>query len=250
MSTSPILFSEGSAPLYRQVAERLIAQIMAGDFKPGEALPPEDSLCKMFGVSRITLRKSIEELLDRHLIVRRRGVGTFVNDPRRATKSVTLTGVIDDVLPGNLIQVLDESIVTLPVKMVELFGLAPQKWKCITAINHVAKNEPLDYARFYFPEALASSISAADIAGPLPPVKFLQLHLGVRIDHADQIVEPMKASADIAAKLDIAKGTPVLRAIRIYYDTHVNPVEIVDAVYHPERYRYAATLYPRTDGAA
>ncbi len=250
MSTLPIDFEGGAAPLYRQVADSLIAQILAGEFKPGEALPSEDALCKMFGVSRITLRKAIEELLERHLVVRRRGVGTFVNDPRRATKSVTLTGVIDDVVPGNLVHVLDESLVMLPEKMMDLFGLAPGKWKRITAINHVAENEPLDYAHFYFPEGLASSVTAADVAGPLPPIKFLQRHLGVRIDHADQVVEAMKANAEIAASLDIAKGTPILRAIRIYYDAQANPVEIVDAVYHPERYRYAATLYPRTDGSA
>lgn len=239
---------ETSAPLYRQVADRLIAQIQSGDFRPGDALPAEDALCQTFGVSRITVRKSIEELLARHLVVRRRGVGTFVNDPRRATKSVTLTGVIDDVLPGNQIEVVAESVVALPSKLVDLFGLDDALWKCISAVNHVGRHEPLDYAHFYFPPAIGASITGKDVAGPLPPIKFLQVQLGVRIDHADQIVEPMKATADIARRLDVPKGTPVLRAIRIYYDTLSNPVEIVDAVYHPERYRYTATLYPRTEG--
>jgi GntR family transcriptional regulator len=248
MSSLNHSLSDPSAPLYRQVADRLIDQIQSGAYQPGDTLPPEDALCQAFGVSRITVRKSIEELLARHLVVRRRGVGTFVNDPRRATKSVSLTGVIDDILPGNQIQVVSESIVTLPAKLVDLFGIETAQWKCIAAVNHVAKNEPLDYAHFYFPVSIADSITGADVAGPLPPIKFLQTQLGVRIDHADQIVEPMKANADIAKRLDIPRGTPVLRAIRIYYDTHANPVEIVDAVYHPERYRYTATLYPRADG--
>lgn len=245
MSIPNPLLTEGAAPLYRQVADHLIQRITSGQLAPGDALPPEDSLCREFGVSRITVRKAVEELLDRHLIVRRRGVGTFVNDPRRATKAVTLIGVIDEVLPRNQVIVVDEALTILPAKLRELFGLGTQKWKCVRAVNHIAPNEPLDYAHFYFADHIAGGIGAAEVAGPLPPIKYLQTHLNVRTDHADQLVEPMAATAEIAARLDIAKGTPVLRAIRIYYDAQSRPVEIVDAVYHPERYRYAATLYPK-----
>lgn len=41
------------------------------------------------------------------------------------------------------------------------------------------------------------------------------------------------------------RGTAVLRAIRVYYDTTQQPIEIFDAAYHPTRYRYTATLFPR-----
>ncbi|MBN9341967.1 MAG: GntR family transcriptional regulator, partial [Comamonadaceae bacterium] len=94
-----------------QLREQLvfIQRIASGQLVPGDALPPEDSLCREFGVSRITIRKAVEELLARHLIVRRRGVGTFVSDPRRATKDVTLVGVIDEVLPRNKVSVVDET---------------------------------------------------------------------------------------------------------------------------------------------
>lgn len=239
------LLTEGGAPLYRQVAEHLIQRIASGQLVPGDALPPEDSLCREFGVSRITIRKAVEELLARHLIVRRRGVGTFVSDPRRATKDVTLVGVIDEVLPRNQVSVVDEAWTPLPARLRELFGLGPQKWKCVRAVNHVAPGEPLDYAHFYFAEHVANGIGAAEVAGPLPPVKYLQTHLDVRIDHADQLVEPLAATSEIAARLGISRNTPVLRATRIYYDAQNRPVEIVDAVYHPERYRYTATLYPK-----
>jgi len=239
------LFNESAAPLYRQVADHLIHRIQSGQLAPGAALPPEDKLCQEFGVSRVTVRKAVEELLQRHLVVRRRGVGTFVSDPHRHTKAVTLIGVIDEVLPRNQVVVLDESLVSLPAKLRETFGLGAQKWKCVRAVNHVAPNEPLDYAHFYFSELVADGIGAAEVAGPLPPVKYLQTHLNVRIDHADQLVEPIAATPEMAKRLGIAKGTPALRAIRIYYDDRARPVEIVDAVYHPERYRYTATLYPK-----
>ncbi len=245
MSTVELDFSEGAPPLYRQVAQALIARITEGELSPGEALPPEDVLCKLFGVSRITVRKAVEELLARHLIVRRRGVGTFVSDPGRATKSVTLIGFIDEVLPHNQMQVLDEAMVPLPPRLRRFPGLGGGDWKRLRAVNHVKPGEPLDYVNFYFPERLGQAVSAASISGELPPIKHLERNLGIRIDHADQCIEPVAASAEAAARLGVSRGTPLLRGIRVYYDMSGRPVEIVDAVYHPERYLYTATLYPR-----
>jgi GntR family transcriptional regulator len=74
--------AEGGYALYRQIKQDLIRRIESGELAPGEVLPSERELCERYGVSRPTLRQATHDLVrDGHLVVRR-GVGTFVAQPR------------------------------------------------------------------------------------------------------------------------------------------------------------------------
>ncbi len=81
---------EGSAPdfkpLYQQVRDLLIGRIVAGAWRPGEALPSEFQLADEFRVSQGTVRKALDEMAARNLLVRQQGKGTFVatHTPQRA----------------------------------------------------------------------------------------------------------------------------------------------------------------------
>jgi GntR family transcriptional regulator len=68
----------GTLPLYRQVADQLSAAIRAGMLKPGDVLENEPSLADRIGISRMTAREAMMDLVGRGLLVRRRGVGTVV----------------------------------------------------------------------------------------------------------------------------------------------------------------------------
>lgn len=67
--------------MYVQVAEHIAARIRAGEFQPGHRLPPEREMAGEYGVAYNTMRKSMEILRERGLIVTMHGRGTFVNDP-------------------------------------------------------------------------------------------------------------------------------------------------------------------------
>jgi GntR family transcriptional regulator len=81
---------EGSAPdfkpLYQQVRDLLVQRIVAGTWGPGAALPSEFQLAAEFRVSQGTVRKALDEMAARHLLVRQQGKGTFVatHTPQRA----------------------------------------------------------------------------------------------------------------------------------------------------------------------
>jgi GntR family transcriptional regulator len=68
--------SESTAPRYRQIADHLRGLVDAG--RPGDRLPSDAELCTAFGVSRMTARQAVDQLLAEHLVVRHRGLGTFV----------------------------------------------------------------------------------------------------------------------------------------------------------------------------
>ena len=67
-------------PLYYQISEMINEKIETSEWKPGYQIPAENELCELFGVSRITVRKAIEELTHLGKLVKHRGRGTFVLD--------------------------------------------------------------------------------------------------------------------------------------------------------------------------
>src|SRR5258706_7210608 len=71
-------------PLYEQIKILLTQSLVAGEWKPGEAIPSEMELAARFRVSQGTVRKAIDELASEHILMRRQGKGTFVashNEP-------------------------------------------------------------------------------------------------------------------------------------------------------------------------
>ncbi len=76
----------GFRPLYAQVKDLLVRRLVAGAWRPGEALPSEFSLAAEFKVSQGTVRKALDELAAQNVVVRQQGKGTFVatHTPQRA----------------------------------------------------------------------------------------------------------------------------------------------------------------------
>ena len=75
------LHSFSTRPLYLQLRDALAERIATGQWKPSKIIPNENDLAREFGVSVGTMRKALDLLEDEHLITRRQGRGTFVNDP-------------------------------------------------------------------------------------------------------------------------------------------------------------------------
>ena len=82
-------------PMYYQVAQQLEHAIETGELPPGTRLDGELALAQALGVSRPTLRRAIEYLVDRGYLVRRRAVGTQVVHPK-VRRPVELTSLYDD----------------------------------------------------------------------------------------------------------------------------------------------------------
>jgi GntR family transcriptional regulator len=85
-----------STPLYAQLEERLIERLKT-EWKPGEQIPTESELCTQYGVSRITMRHAIARLVNRGLLERGRGRGTFVRDNRLTADVRSVSSYTDEI---------------------------------------------------------------------------------------------------------------------------------------------------------
>src|SRR5882762_1546689 len=84
------------SPLYEHDESVLAASIADGSLPPETQLPPEDGLIERFKVSRTTVRKAIQNWVERGLVEVRRGKGTFVTRPRITQELTELTGFVED----------------------------------------------------------------------------------------------------------------------------------------------------------
>lgn len=72
---------DSSINLYQQVSEKIKELIKTEQYREGDKIPNENQICDYFGVSRITVRKAIQQLCDENILIKKHGKGTFISMP-------------------------------------------------------------------------------------------------------------------------------------------------------------------------
>jgi GntR family transcriptional regulator len=238
----------GPIPLYFQLQQDLLARIRAGELQPGAPLPTEEQLTQAYGVSRITVRRALEALLQEGLISRRRGVGTFVARAPGLVKSVRLSGAVDDVFSGIeelSYKILARDVVEPPpaVRTALALGAAERAVR----LEAIARSSglPFAHAEYFFPAAVGALIGDLDLTDDVPVLRVIERKLGRPVVRTEQTIEPALVDRRQAGHLGVKPRTPVLRIVRTHYVEGHRPVEVVIARYHPERYRCTVQLVAR-----
>ena len=231
----------GPIPLYYQLEQELRRRIESAEFAPGAAFLTEDQICEQYGVSRITVRRALESLCQQQMIVRRRGVGSFVaNQP--AGMNSRLSGSLNEFLASAAAlrtRCLSLGPAIPPAEVAKLFGLAPGEPATRLETVGSLEGDPVAYLEIWFPTELGGELSPEEIDGNVPIVRLLERKRNLRLSGAEQVVEPDHAGEPAGRHLGVAPSTPILRAKRIYYAHPGRPIEVAYVRYHPQRYRYA-----------
>ncbi|HET9827106.1 MAG TPA: GntR family transcriptional regulator [Nocardioidaceae bacterium] len=221
-------------PLYHQLAEQLSRAITSGRLQPGDAFENEIAVAERLRISRPTVRRAYQELVDQGLLVRRRGLGTTVAN-RKVHRKFELTSLYDDLERAGReprTRVLDMELVTDEVAAAAL-DLAPE-----TPLLHMARIR------------CAGETPLALLRNWLPPVhsdltrEELERH-GLYAALRDRGVKPVVAQQSIGARmpttlerrsLAIKGPQPVLTMTRMAFDAGGNAVEYGDHCYRAEDY--------------
>ncbi len=210
--------------LYLQVRDDLARRIAAGEWKPRAALPNEGDLSREYGVSSGTMRKALDLLEQQHLLSRRQGRGTFVNDHSSGDLACRFTAIRTP--DGKLVvgDIDSPSIQRDPANDAERARLNLVKGDYVYRIGRLRKvdGKPLMWERASVPAELFPNLEQDGFAHSI--VALAQEH-GVLLGTAEERISTTKASADVAKALAIDVGAPIAVLDRIVRSISGDPVE-------------------------
>lgn len=231
-------------PLYRQLMEELRTLIQTGYYKNGDKIPTEPQLSNLYNVSRITVRRTVEELCKQGLVVKRQGKGTFVQTPKLQKKieqkpnmSFTEVCILDGIKPTS--QVITTSIIEAEEWQKDYLKL--QEGETILSIERIlsANNVPIIYETLYLPAKRFSNF-------PIKKLRNTSLFQILKeeydiIDSSNNktTIEIDVATQEMANQLCILVGEPVMLLTSYMRDKSDKPAYIGYKVAVGSRYTFS-----------
>lgn len=248
-SESPIR-SDHPEPLWVQAVNLIKADIASGALTPGMRLPPERLLCQQLGISRVTLRKALLELVDERILSSSHGRGWYVGDGAVAKEwpnsleSFSETAERMGLAASSV--VLEQKNAPASFDEAELLAIAPG-----TPVFHLVRIRLLDGV----PIALDSSVIPVSMLGDIDGVDFATHSLYAQLDtaghspeRADSTIEAREADERAAQHLGYGIGKPLLVMNQVAHTKDGRAVALSTIEYVGDRYRLR-TFFAR-NGAA
>lgn len=230
-------------PLYVKIREALRQEIESGTLNHGDRLPSEDELASRHGVSRMTVRQSITDLIGEGLLYRRHGVGTFVSHHHVERDHSKLTNFFEASREeGVQVSAKVLRLEALPARLQVARGLNLQEGDpviCIETMRFV-DNVPITLHEAYLPYNLFPQLLQSEI-NPQELWAFYEKQ-GYRVKRAVQRVEAKEASQELADLMEMDEGAPILYKERTLFADNGTPIEFVYCYNRGDMYSLTVTL--------
>lgn len=231
-------------PLYYQIQQRLIDLIRTGEFRPGQPIPSLQEIAARLGVSQMTARQAIRTLCDLGVMYSKQGKGTFIS------------GIKHEKNFRQVLSFSEEARVrgAVPSSRVLSFRVQAASREVKTALGMSRGQKVFRLRRVRFSDSLPMAIECSCLPQQMFPglldsfnpagslYQVLAERYGIQMSVTDEVVEVGKATAEEAALLKVAAGTPVFLFTRTSYAENGNPVEYVKSTFRGDRYRIVQRL--------
>lgn len=237
------LNKSGFTPLYFQIYIQLLAMIQSGRLRPGDPLPSEEELSRIYGVSRMTSRQALQELKSKGFASRHKGQGSFVSQPPFEKDITHLRGFTAEMRALGI-------EASSRVLTAEILPASPE----VADKLRIEINAPIYQLRRL---RLADGVPVAIEEARLPSVRFpgvedldfsrislyqtLHDRYGVRVSRADEILEARSAGQREAKLLEIQARSSLLVISRTLWADNL-PVETAHSLYCGDRYRAVLSI--------
>lgn len=236
-----VLDRESPVPLYHQLYEQLAAAIQDGTLMAGDPFEQEVSIAQRLGLSRLTVRRTMSELVNHGLLVRGRGLGTVVAH-RSAPDPGGLTSCYEDLLAAGRTPTTRVLTITYPriePRVARLLGMGAKTPLVYVERVRSSDGEPLAVLRNWLPPA-ASSIRFADLEYQGLYTTLRQIGLDPCV--ANQTIGARRAASGERDLLNIGRMDPVLTVDRLSHDAVGHPVEYGEHTYRGDRHEVRLTV--------
>jgi GntR family transcriptional regulator len=245
-----MLDEQSDIPLYQQLYEIFRERILDGSLRSNERLPAEQDLTQELGISRITVKRALNELAVAGLVRRQRGIGTVVTFNAKAP---IIKGSFDNMIEGltriglsTEVRLLDCSRTHPSPAVLSSLELEPQAEVQRVVRLRFLEGEPLSYLISHIPEAVADRYDESELA--TSSLIDLLERAGHSPVEAEQTITAVTAPSAVAANLLVATGSPLLQIHRIMRDRTGMPVQDIVAHYRPDRFQYHMKFTRKGEG--
>ncbi len=226
-------------PLYFQIQTRLLKQIQSGQMQPDDLLPGEEDLCRLYGVSRMTARQSLQALKQQGLVRSEKGRGTFVIRPKVEKQIAHLSGFSAEMRSLGMkpsSRILEQATKTASPEIALRLGVSPGLPLLELHRLRLADALPLAIEQVWLSLAEFPGIEKIDFTRN-SLYETLRERYGIRVGSADEIIEARAPTSREAKLLEISLRLSLLVISRTIRTVQGKPVEASLSLYRGDRYR-------------
>jgi len=238
---SMVLNRSSPVPLYFQLAQHIEAEIRTGNLASGDRLENEVKIAEELGLSRPTVRAAFSYLVDKGLVLRRRGQGTVVTKGK-VSRSVKLTSLFDDLAEAGkspTTKVIHNEVIKASDLVKRALELADDQFVIYLERLRFGDGEPIALMHNFIPTSLVTMSNEM-----LEQHGFYELLRagGVFPDHATQRISAKNSSTNESLLLDEPRGTALLTMERTTFDAAGRAIEFGQHVYRASRYALVSAV--------
>lgn len=234
---------EDKSPKYFIVKKAIVENIDNDLYHSNKAIPSEKKLMELHNVSRITIRKAIDELVTEGYLYKIQGKGTYVKADEGSNNLFSITSSTEDVQKMGMTPSKKTKISRIefasPKRAKALEISTDDKVEVIGRISY-ANLEPLNYTIAFLPEKIFPGLIEYDLEHE-SLYKLINDRYGVRITKARRTIEAVLAKDEIAKYLELEEGMPVILFRCVTYgivNGKETPIEYFKCYYRTDKYKF------------
>ncbi len=229
-------------PLYHQM-EIILFERICTEGMTGKLMPSEAELGAMFGVSRMTVKKALENLTLKGYLDRRRALGTRITRPQLTEDLARRSSYTEEMEAHGLAtrtKVLQVAIHTPDAAIQHQLGITEEEQTlCIRRLRGNSETFPVVLLQTEIPLYFGISPDE-DFTDSL--YRILEQRYGISLVGAEETIFAAEATLEQARLLEIPRASSVLVMERVTFAQDAVPVEFVRGIYRPDRYKYFIRL--------
>lgn len=250
LASEDLIDKSSPLPYYVQLKEIIRSHIDNGDWAVGAQIPSEPELCEMYDISRTVVRQALKELTYEGLLVREKGRGTFVSEPKISEGLIQeLTGFYEDMLERGMqpiSRVLKQQVVPANQKVATSLNLPPGTPVVEIERLRFIQNEPFVLVTTYLPYSLCPTLAETDLRQQ-SLYRFIEEQYDLFITRGRRTIEAVPAKEYEAQLLQVEKGAPLILLDSVSFLEDGRPVEYYHALHRGDRSRFEVELVRRKD---
>ncbi|HEV2656765.1 MAG TPA: GntR family transcriptional regulator [Ktedonobacteraceae bacterium] len=235
-----MIYKNSPVPRYYQLREIMREHVRSGEWKPNDLIPSERELSEQYGISRMTTRQAITDLVNEGLFYREQGKGTFVSNRKITQQLLHLTSFTEDIRARGQrpsAKVLTTEMCAADEEIAEKLRIevgAPTF--CLRRLR-LADGQPLAIERSQISFKGCERLLEEDLEQQ-SLYRVLEAKFGLTLMEADQELEAGLANREEAQLLKVAVNSAVLYIRRITYTERNQPLEYASSVYCGNKYTF------------